>query len=193
MKAGSVCVGSNEAFRDQTRMIKQKVLYAQKRTPGKKQSGHCGKARNIRKLECNQQLEEDRHSISSASPHALSASIPQCLEQLSLCFYISHLLPLLPGYYTDEIPGLLVNDSNSLSLSLVTQATALNFMALLPQYAQYRALAVSKYAQALRSVRQAISDPILGKSDALLLAILMLGTWEVSDLEVGILDLKEER
>ena len=169
-------------------MIKRKVD-ARERARCQEQQRNDDNAKHTWTNERNQ--SEGSESNESVSTPALSASLPQCPEQLSLCFYLSHLLPLLPGYYTDEIPDLLANDSHSLVLSIVTQATALNFMALLPQYAHYRVLAISKYAQALRSVRQAISDPVVGESDALLLAVLMLGTWEVGDLKVEQWDLQE--
>ena len=170
-----------EAFRDQTGMIKKKIdAREQQRARRDTRFSHAGKVEDRWKSDCSQ--EEGHHHPVFAQP--LQASLSQCPEQQSLCFYLTHLLPLLPGYYTDEIPNILVDDSHSSVLSTITQATALSFMALLPQYTHYRVLAVSKYAEALRYVRQGISDPVLGQSDALLLAILMLGTWEVCDFEI---------
>lgn len=163
-------------------MIKKKIDAREQRAHRDTQFSHAGKVKDRWKSECSQK-EESRHRPVFAQP--LQASLSQCPEQQSLCFYLTHLLPLLPGYYTDEIPNILVDDSHSSMLSTITQATALSFMALLPQYTHYRVLAVSKYAEALRYVRQGISDPVLGQSDALLVAILMLGTWEVCGLESG--------
>lgn len=164
-------------------MIKKKID-AREHAYRDTQFSDSGKPKCSRKTECSSR-KKGQHSFEYVFAQPLQATLLQCPEQQSLSFYLSHLLPLLPGYYTDEIPQILVNDNHSSVLATITQATALNFMALLPQYAHYRVLAVSKYVEALRRVRHAISDQIVGQSDALLLAILMLGTWEVCDLDIG--------
>ena len=179
-KAGIYCAGY-EAFRDQTVMVKNR-LNRQKHGHGVSNRSYYGHIREgSSPVGSNTELDQHQPIYAvAARQQRLSRTIPQCPEQASIGFYLSHLIPHLPGYFTDELPELFANARSSSILSIVTIATSLSFTALHPQCAHYRTLAISKYAEALRSVREGSLDPVVARSDEFLVATLLLGVWEHS-------------
>ncbi len=108
--------------------------------------------------------------------HGLSS----CPKQQAICFYFVHLQPLTPDIITYNLPGLYNMADTTSILSKVTAAVALSFLALNHNYSHYRPLAISKYNECLRLVGKAFGDPVMIQSDEFLMAILLLGVWEVN-------------
>ncbi len=113
--------------------------------------------------------------------HGLSS----CPEQQAICFYFVHLQSLTPGIITYDLPGLYNMADTTSILSKVTAAVALSFIALSfialnHDYSHYRPLAISKYNECLRLVGKAFGDPVMIQSDEFLMAVLLLGVWEVN-------------
>lgn len=104
----------------------------------------------------------------------------QDLEQQAMGFFFVAIYPRILGYYTDELPRAYSRESHTSILSTATAALALSFTSLHPHHLHFNSLAVSKYAECLRLVRRAANDPRLAESDAFLMAILLLESFEVS-------------
>ena len=115
----------------------------------------------------------------SSQPSPLRG-LAQDLEQQAICFFFLTVYPRLPGYYTDELPLAYSREKHSSILSTATAALAISFTSLDPQQVHFDSYAVSKYVECLRLVRQAANDPETISSDAFLMAICVLGSWEVN-------------
>ena len=114
----------------------------------------------------------------------VSYGLPQDPEQQSLCFFMNRFvmhdrkeeiwggsLEALPITYRDAAP-------NS-ALSLAAAATAMSSIAWNPETAHFRSGSLQKYVRSLKLINDAVQDPIESKSDGVLMAVLMLGFYEV--------------
>ena len=115
----------------------------------------------------------------------LMYELAQCQEQQADFFYFGQIQPRLTGYWTDELPSLYLMASPSSILSKTASALSCSITSLHPRYSHFRPLAMKKYSECLRLVGQAISDPETMSSDETLVAVLLLGTYEVGPLQIS--------
>ena len=137
------------------------------------QSNQQRKARSVEQLMRHPPLKQK--SLEQPLPYELS----QCQEQQADCFYFSHIQPRLAGYWTDELASLYLKASSSSILSKAASAFTCSITSLHPRYSHFKPLALKKYSECLRLVGQAINDPKTIKADETLVAVLLLGTYEV--------------
>lgn len=83
------------------------------------------------------------------------------------------------GYYADDLPNVYSREKPASILSLATIALSASFTSLQPQYSHFKPYALSKYVECLRLLREAANDPQIVDSDPFLMAIHVLGTYEV--------------
>lgn len=105
---------------------------------------------------------------------------PLGLDQQAVCYFFVNIHPLLLGYHTEYIPNIISREMPSSILFVATTALSASFTSLHPRYSHFKPYALSKYAQYLRLIRGAADDPEIIKSDAFLMAIYVLGSYEVS-------------
>lgn len=88
------------------------------------------------------------------------------------------------GSVSRALPQLYATASPDSALTAATMACAMGRMAIHTGRMYYEQVSISKYIKAVRMVNEAIPDRKNFMSDHLVQAILMLGWWEVSYLEV---------
>ena len=126
-------------------------------------------------------FQEEKESLEPALQYELA----QCREQQADSFYFGHIQPRLTGYWTDELPSLYLMASPSSILSKAASALTCSITSLHPRYSHFRPLAMKKYAECLRLVGQAIRDPKTIASDETLVAVLLLGNYEVGSVQAS--------
>ena len=110
--------------------------------------------------------------------------LPQNPEEQSLCFFMSNFvnsdrkeeiwggsLEALPSIYRETGPGS--------ALSMATVATSMGSIAWSPETAHMRPMALTKYVTSLELIKEAIRSPTESQLDSTLMAVLMLGFYEV--------------
>lgn len=137
---------------------------------GKTSSARRSQAVGVRREEVSQ----ERSKLSLLS--ALSTD----LDQQAICFFFVNVHPLILGYYIDDLPNIYSREMPTSILSLATMALSASFTSLHPKHSHFKPYALSKYAECLRLLREAANDPHIVESDPFLMAINMLGTYEVS-------------
>ena len=105
--------------------------------------------------------------------------VAQCREQQAIYFYFGQIQPRLLGYWTDDLGPLYLHSSPSSILTKTTSALCLSITSLHPLHAHFKPLAMRKYTDCLRLVREAFDDPNTAAADETLIAVLLLGTYEV--------------
>ncbi len=108
----------------------------------------------------------------------LSALSPD-LGQQATCYFFVNVHPLIMGYYADDLPNIYSREMPTSILSIAILALSASFTSLHPQYSRFKSYALCKYAECLRLLREAASDPLIVESDSFLMAINVLGTYEV--------------
>ena len=101
-------------------------------------------------------------------------------EVQAVCFFFTHIQPRMTGYWTEDLPMMYTAEHTESVLKKAALSVAYVFTSLNPRRAHFKALAISEYIGALRLVKAVIEDPVMAYSDALIMAILCLGLWEVS-------------
>ena len=168
------CTGY-DTFREQREVVWKKVVFSQRENKSTIEKSQTMTTKNDIKTQFYE----------SPPPFGLS----QDLEQQGVCFYFANLHPRLLGYYTDELPRAYGRENPTSFLSKAITALTSSFTSLHPQYSHFRPIAVSKYAECLRLGREAANDSQTVNSDAFLMAVFLLGTWEVSSCAAsGVLD-----
>jgi len=113
---------------------------------------------------------------------SLLSTLSPDLDQQATCYFFINVHPLLLGYYIDDLPNIYSREMPTSILSLATMALSASFTSLQPQHSRFKPYALSKYAECLRLLREAANDPQIVESDPFLMAINMLGTFEVGHL-----------
>ena len=188
IKSKRACLGYKDVkgffFRDDTEAVERKAIASQVRAT--KQASHeSSKALVIR--------QHDDPSSSCSSPQSdidfISSSLPQCPEDSAVCYFMTNYVmrsrhPETSRGFMEHLLPFYVSSSSNSPLSFATTATALYaHRELIPGTAARsaaRARAVANYVEALRLINLAIQDPKEAKSDSLLMAVLLLGLYEVS-------------
>ena len=132
-------------------------------------------------------------SSSSSSPEPkpdidfISSSPSECPEDNSVCYFMANYVMVRrhpetsKGFVEHLVPFYSRTSSNS-PLAFATTATALlstRYPYVCPPRAAIKARALLSYVEALRLIKVAIQDPQEAKSDSLLMAVLLLGLYEV--------------
>lgn len=123
-------------------------------------------------------------ALTESKPQFVPQGLPQDPEHQSVCFFMTKFVQTsrqeeIWGGCLEVLPAL-YNDVNSQSaLSSATTATAMGSIAWNPGYAQYKQVSLSKYVASLKMINDAVQDPKKSKSDNVLMAVLMLGFYEV--------------
>lgn len=108
----------------------------------------------------------------------------QDAEQQSTCFFMTKFAgenrqEEIWGGCLEALHSLYNRTGSSSALSNATTATAMGSIAWLPGCAHFREGALSKYIKSLKNINSAVQDPKASKSDDVLMAVLMLGFYEV--------------
>ena len=120
----------------------------------------------------------------------VSYGLPQDPEQQSICFFMSKFVmddrkEEIWGGSLEALPATYHQASPDSALSLATAATSMSSIAWNPECAHFKPGSLQKYVQSLRLINEAVQDPIESKSDNLLMAVLMLGFYEVRGLHLS--------
>lgn len=135
---------------------------------------------------CNA-VAEGRTAIAFPAIDFVPPGLSQDPEQQSVCFFMTKFvqedrqeeiwggsLEVLPSIYNKS-------DANS-ALSLATTATAMSSVSWNPECAHFKSVSLSKYVKSLKALNDIIQDPEESKTDNVLMAVLMLGFYEVGFL-----------
>ena len=146
---------------------------------GQKQSGKL--VRKTEKEETWKSVKISPRLRASALPHTLS--IPP--EQLASNFFFFYtqsqrLVKTGPVFLTECI-----SETSTSPLGRALEAAALSFLTLNRKYAAYETLAYRRYGQAVTSVREELQRPPKRFSEKLMMAIWLLGMFEVCHILYG--------
>lgn len=111
-----------------------------------------------------------------SSPHP---GLAECQEQQAVFFYFGQLQPRLQGYWTDELARLYIEASPSSIVAKMVIAVSSSLTSVHPHFSHFKPLAMKRYAECLRLVRNALKDPKMAMRDDILIAVILLGTYEV--------------
>jgi len=110
---------------------------------------------------------------------SLPSALSPDLDLQVTCYFFVNVHPLMLGYYIDDLPNIYNRERPTSILSLATIAVSASFTSLHPQYSRFKPYALFKYAECLRLLREAANDPETVECDPFLMAINVLGTYEV--------------
>ena len=110
--------------------------------------------------------------------------LPQDPEQQSICFFMSKFVQdsrteEIWGGSLEALPAIYSEVSIDSPLSLATAATSMSSVAWNPECAHFKPVSLQKYVKSLKKLNDSVQDPIESKSDSILMAVLMLGFYEV--------------
>lgn len=115
--------------------------------------------------------------------------LPQDPEQQALAFFMtkfahtdSAVSEEIWGGCLEALPSLLEKASIDSPLTAATATTAMGSIAWTPGCAEFKPQSLSRYVAALNRINDAIKDPVESQSDNVLMAVLMLGFYEVECL-----------
>ncbi len=185
-----MCLGykdtKNFFFRNDTEAVERKAQASRIRAT--KQASHDSNSKAV----VVRRNDEGSSSSDCSSPESngdwISSPLPQDLEENSLCYFMTNYVmrrrhpEACKGFMELLIPIYTTASSRS-ALSLATTATALystRYPYRTPSANAVQARAIANYVDALRLINVAIQDPEEAKSDSLLMAVLLLGLYEVS-------------
>jgi len=111
-------------------------------------------------------------------------NLPQDPEQQSICFFMSKFVQdtrteEIWGGSLEALPTIYNGVGVNSALSLATAATAMSSVAWNPECAHFKPVSLQKYVKSLKLLNDAVQDPKESKSDGVLMAVLMLGFYEV--------------
>ena len=112
-------------------------------------------------------------------PNPLRHGLAECQEQQAVFFYFGQIQPRLQGYWTDELARLYIEASPSSILAKMVIALSSSLTSTHPHFSHFKPLAMERYSECLRLVRKALKDPKMVMRDDILIAVIMLGTYEV--------------
>ena len=183
LKSDRICPGYIEAFdlvlRDQTESIREKVQRKKRTKPSTSSTSPPVDPTSTALVNSNYPNLE----------FALSYTVPQAFrespEQAALCYFFSTyvLLPCNPDAtrgYMGCIQPLYTTAKLGSVMSVATSALALSMLGNHPGRQAERLLSHLAFGKALLLANQAIQDPVQVKTDETLMAVLLLGMYEVS-------------
>ena len=118
-------------------------------------------------------------AIDICLPNPLHHGIAECREQQAVFFYFGQIQPRLQGYWTDELSRLYLEASPSSILAKMVVALSSSLTSVHPRFSHFKPLAMKRYAECLRLVRKALKNPMTAMRDDILIAVILLGTYEV--------------
>ena len=110
--------------------------------------------------------------------------LPQDPEQQSLAFFMTKFAhdrrsEEIWGGCLEALPTLLEKATAESPLRAAATTTAMGSMAWSPGYSRFKTQSVQKYVTSLQRIKEALKDPEQATSDNVLMAVLMLGFYEV--------------
>lgn len=112
--------------------------------------------------------------------------LPQDPEQQALAFFMTKFANTstavsgeIWGGCLEALPSLLEQASIDSPLTAAATTTAMGSIAWSPGCAEFKPQSLSRYVTALNRINDAIKDPVESQSDNVLMAVLMLGFYEV--------------
>ena len=111
--------------------------------------------------------------------------LPQDPEQQSLAFFITKFAAEtiraedIVGGYMDPLSSMLEQSSLRSPLYSAATTTSMGAIAWTPGNADFRPQSLSRYVTSLKRINDALIDPEQSKSDNVLMAVLLLGFYEV--------------
>ena len=115
--------------------------------------------------------------------------LPQDPEQQALAFFMTKFANTstavsgeIWGGCLEALPGLLEQASIDSPLTAAAATTAMGSIAWSPGCAEFKPQSLSRYVTALNRINDAIKDPVQSQTDNVLMAVLMLGFYEVQCL-----------
>ena len=110
--------------------------------------------------------------------------LPQDPEQQALCFFMNKFVlhdrrEEIWGGSLETLPILYQETGANSALSLATAATSMSSIAWNPECAHFKPVSLQKYVKSLKLINDAVQDPTDSKTDNVLMAVLMLGFYEV--------------
>jgi hypothetical protein len=166
-------------FRDATEATKRKATRSTKTNPERPQS----KSQLVNESSQRSSLPKER-VYGNQRLEPISRQLSPSLEQQSLCFFLSNyvLVPRQPycsrGYLEYLLPLYQSNDSGN-HLSLAVSAVAMAAFGSRPAIKSFSQHARQTYGKALYLTNEALRDPVEVKEDRTLMAVLLLGLYEV--------------
>ena len=134
--------------------------------------------------------DESSSSYSSPEPEInfISPSLMECPEDNSLCYFMTNYVmvrrhPETSKGFVEHLVPFYSKAASRSPLAFAITATALfstRYPYSDPLRVTIKAKALASYVEALRLIKVAIQDPQEAKSDSLLMAVLLLGLYEVS-------------
>ena len=111
--------------------------------------------------------------------------LPQDPEQQSICFFMSKFVQdsrteEIWGGSLEALPAIYNEVGANSALSLAMAATSMSSVAWNPECAHFKPVSLQKYVKSLKLLNDAVQDPKESHSDGVLMAVLMLGFYEVS-------------
>ena len=115
----------------------------------------------------------------------VSFGLPQDPEQQSICFFMDKFVQdsrteEIWGGSLEALPAVYNQVSVNSPLALATAATSMSSVAWNPECAHFKPVSLQKYVKSLKLLNDSVQDPTESKSDGVLMAVLMLGFYEVS-------------
>ena len=86
----------------------------------------------------------------------------------------------MTGYFTDDLPAIYASERPGSILRKATLSVAYMYTSLSPHHSYYNTLAMSEYMGTMRLINKLVRDPALAYDDVFIMALLLLGMWEVS-------------
>ena len=110
--------------------------------------------------------------------------LPQDPEQQSLAFFMTHFAQgprseEIWGGFLEALQPLLEKADPKSPLMAAATTTAMGSIAWSPGCADFKPRSIQKYVTSLKRINDALKDPKQAKSDNVLMAVLMLGFYEV--------------
>ena len=168
-------------------MVERKAKASRIRA-AKQESRDSSKAVMIRQRDDSSSISSSSYPSSGLDMSCIPSSLPQCMENNAVCYFMNNYVlvsrhPDTRRGFMEHMPSFYTVARVESPLSLATTAIAMFSTRNVPAGAARRAMvikAVAKYVEALRLINVAIQDPQEAKSDELLMAVLLLGLYEVS-------------
>ena len=113
------------------------------------------------------------------------AGLPQDPELQAICFFMTKFVQdsrqeEIWGGCLEALAPLYNETGPDSALAMATTATSMGSIAWNPACADFKPVSISKYVASLKQINAAVKDPRESKSDQVLMAVLMLGFYEVS-------------
>ena len=188
VKSKRTCPGYPKRFdlilRDETQSTRQRVRRQQNLSPD---ASYSTDLESSYPTTFQEAFKSCREASFSATLPLLLGPDPSSLEDLAICRFFSNFV-LIPRHheafqgYLDILPSLYTNAPSESALVLATSAVSLAIAAGDPRCSRESILSRKQVGKAMAMIHKAVGDPVESLTDETLLAVLILGLYEVSRL-----------